>query len=197
MSVRKRATGKLWIIDALDAVRLVGRRLVVRETKEEDVPFIHEYASDADLVRFMSWGPITLDETRAFVLRQLRLAREVPRTEYGLAIELPQTGEMIGRVRLTVSSVPDKRGDLGYVLRRGFWGQGYATEAVRLVLHLALGELQLHRVEATCSPANMESIRVLEKVGMHLEGRLRENVHVRGAWRDSLLYAVLEGEQAP
>jgi RimJ/RimL family protein N-acetyltransferase len=139
----------------------------------------------------MSWGPISIEETRAFVAQQMLLARTEPRDEYGLAVEIRATGEMAGRLRLTVKSVRDRRGDVGYVLRRSFWGMGYATEAVQRLVAFGFDVLDLHRIEATCSPENVASIHVLEKVGLELEGRLRQNVWVRGGWRDSLLYAVL------
>jgi RimJ/RimL family protein N-acetyltransferase len=45
-----------------------------------------------------------------------------------------------------------------------------------------------------CDPENIGSRRVLEKIGMRLEGHLRENVRMRGNWRDSLVYAILEKE---
>ena len=70
------------------------------------------------------------------------------------------------------------------------WGQGYATEVAPAVVGFAR-TLGMHRVEATCHPSNVRSVRVLEKAGLRLEGRLRDHLHVRGAWRDSLLFAVV------
>jgi len=43
---------------------------------------------------------------------------------------------------------------------------------------------------------NLRSARVLEKLGMQCEGRLRENVSKNGVWRDSWLYALIEGDPA-
>jgi RimJ/RimL family protein N-acetyltransferase len=57
-------------------------------------------------------------------------------------------------------------------------------------------ELGLHRMWADCDPDNVGSWRVLEKIGMRREGHLRENALVKGAWVDSLIYAVLEREWA-
>ena len=52
-------------------------------------------------------------------------------------------------------------------------------------------ELGLHRVSSWCIADNVGSARVLEKVGLSLEGRLRENERYKGRWWDTLLYAVL------
>ncbi|MGY2091888.1 GNAT family N-acetyltransferase [Nocardia gipuzkoensis] len=48
-------------------------------------------------------------------------------------------------------------------------------------------------MSATCHPDNHASARVLEKVGSTLEGRMRSHLFVRGVWRDSLLYAAIDG----
>ncbi|WP_368854288.1 GNAT family N-acetyltransferase [Nocardia abscessus] len=53
--------------------------------------------------------------------------------------------------------------------------------------------MRLRRISATCHPDNHASARVLEKVGSTLEGRMRSHLFVRGARRDSLLYAAVDG----
>jgi len=70
----------------------------------------------------------------------------------------------------------------------------YATEAARALLTFGFGQLRLHRIFATCDPANTASARVLEKIGMQREGLLREHEWVKGRWRDSFLYAILDHE---
>jgi RimJ/RimL family protein N-acetyltransferase len=54
--------------------------------------------------------------------------------------------------------------------------------------------LRLHRVHATCDPRNLGSARVLTKLGMTFEGRLRHTQLIRDGWRDSLVFSVLEDE---
>lgn len=52
----------------------------------------------------------------------------------------------------------------------------------------------MHRIYATCDPRNIGSSKVLEKVGMTREGRLREDLLIKDRWRDSLVYSILEHE---
>ena len=59
---------------------------------------------------------------------------------------------------------------------------------------LGFGTLELHRIFATCDVRNVASARVLEKVGMRREGHLREDSCMRGQWRDSYVYGILEHE---
>ena len=59
--------------------------------------------------------------------------------------------------------------EIGYRLRRSVWGQGYATESVIAVRDYAFNTLGLKHLIAIIDPANIASIRVAEKVGMHYE----------------------------
>ena len=85
---------------------------------------------------------------------------------------------------------------MGYVLRRESWGNGYATEAARVMLRIGFELLEAHRVFATVDTENVSSIRVLEKLGMTREGMHRQSFWspLHGSWRDVYLYAILEGE---
>jgi RimJ/RimL family protein N-acetyltransferase len=93
-----------------------------------------------------------------------------------------------------VSGEPDCNAWIGYVINPRCWGRGYATEAAREMLRFGFGELELHRIEATCDVLNAASARVLEKIGMQREGLLREHMWLRDRWRSSYLYSILADE---
>jgi ribosomal-protein-alanine N-acetyltransferase len=169
-------------------------RLVLRELHDDDAPAVHAYASDAEVVRYLDWGPNTPEDTARF-LATARAARDaVPRTAYHLAIVLRTTGHLIGGCRIEIRNAASGAGDLGYVLGRPHWGQGYATEAIRALVSFGFESLALHRIWATCDARNAASARVLEKLGMKREGHLRHDVRRKGEWRDSYLYAILAPE---
>jgi RimJ/RimL family protein N-acetyltransferase len=65
------------------------------------------------------------------------------------------------------------------------------------MLDFAFDVLLAHRVWAGCDPENVASARVLERIGMRLEGRLRENERIRSRFRDTLVYGILDGELRP
>ena len=67
-------------------------------------------------------------------------------------------------------------------------------EAVRAVLAFGFERLRLHRLQATCDPANGRSARVLAKVGMRLEGELRDYVFVHEAYRVLQMWVILRRE---
>ena len=68
------------------------------------------------------------------------------------------------------------------------------TEAVRLILKFGFGNLKLHRIYAKLFKENTGSVRVLEKCGFKLEGRMREERYRYGKWHDALKYGILESE---
>ncbi len=165
-------------------------RLALRDFVETDWRAVHEYASDLEVVRDMIWGPNTEAQTREFLAGALEQQRKAPRLRYGLAIEFE--GRLVGGCRIEIQDEAKREADLGYVMNRAFWKRGIATEAARGLLKFGFGELKLHRIWATCDPGNAASIRVLEKIGMQREGRIREHQFIKGRWRDSLLFAILD-----
>ena len=82
----------------------------------------------------------------------------------------------------------------GYCFNRKFWGQGYATEALKFLLKFGFEVLNLHRIIATCDTRNFGSNRVMEKNGMRCEAHFIKNILQKGEWRDSFGYAILGSE---
>ncbi|SDT00074.1 GNAT family N-acetyltransferase [Actinoplanes derwentensis] len=164
-------------------------RLRLRPFRPGDVPAVHGYAGDPEVVRYMDWGPNELADTEAFVAA----AVDPPDGVHPFAVE--HSGTLIGAVELRVTAAAHRRGEFGYVLTRSAWGRGYATEAAAAVLAFAFDQVDLHRVAATCDPANAGSRRVLEKIGLTYEGHLRGYLQIRGEKRDRLLFAALRQDQ--
>ena len=80
---------------------------------------------------------------------------------------------------------------LGYWVGEQYSGLGYMTAAVRTILRYAWDDLDLHRVEAACQPDNTASRRVLEKAGFTREGQAKAYLRINGAWRDHLLFGIV------
>lgn len=173
---------------------IATERLVLRDFVESDWSAVHKYGSDTEVSQFMPWGPNTEGDTRAFIERSLAAQREKPRTAYELAVTLVDTGELVGGCGIRVSSASDRGADMGYCLRRDCWGRGLGTEASRAIVRFGFETLGMHRIVATCDVRNRASARVLEKTGMRREAHYQEDSLIRGEWRDSYLYAILERE---
>jgi len=172
-------------------MELSTQRLLLREFVLEDFENVHAYASQPETVRFMDWGPNTPEQTRDFLNRKIASQQALPRAEYELAVVLRETGRIIGGVGLRLSRPDHFAGDIGYTFNPSHWGKGFGTEAAAALLAFGFGSLKLHRIFATCDSENRASARVMEKIGMQYEGRLRDYTFEKGTWRDSLIYARL------
>jgi RimJ/RimL family protein N-acetyltransferase len=150
---------------------------------------VHSWASREESCRYQAWGPNTPEETKAFVAE----AVAAPPSRRSHVIVLGDQVVGMASLRLTGG----RTGELVYLVHPDFWGRGIATEAARQLLALGFGEHDLHRIFATCDPRNVGSARVLTKVGMRHEGRMRATMLIRDGWRDSDLYAILESDQLP
>jgi RimJ/RimL family protein N-acetyltransferase len=170
------------------------KRLLLRDFREEDWESVHVYASDPEVVKHMSWGPNTEEETKRFVRQAMEWEEERPRLHFELAVILKADDSLIGGCGLNLSSSQNREGSLGCCFNRIYWRAGFATEAAETLILYGFEQLGLHRIWATCDPENLASARVLEKVGMKREAQLRENIWNRGKWRDSVIYAILDRE---
>lgn len=169
-------------------------RLLLRELREADFDDVHAYAIDPEVVRYMDWGPNTLEVTREVLDRWLKEQQTWPRGHVNLAVELVEEARVIGSIRLSLQ----ERGnaDFGYSYHSAYWRKGYGYEAAEAIVRVAFEELGLHRVWATCDVRNAGSYAIMEKLGMRREGTLRRNQQVRDGWRDTHLYAILASEWA-
>ena len=176
------------------SVTLQTERLILRDFREEDWCDVHEYGSDPTVVKYMPFGPNTQDETKAFINRVLGNQKAQPRISYNFALINKLDDKLIGACAVSIKTVESKEGEIGYILNRNYWNRGYMTEAARQVVGFGFAQLGLHRIIATCDPANTGSYRVMEKLGMQREGYLREYKLWKGTWHDFLLYAILDQE---
>lgn len=173
-------------------VKLIGAKVVLREFRLDDEDGVLDIVGDDRVTVWLSYDSRDREQARAILTRTLGRARADPRTEYFLAITQPGCDRAVGVVSIGLGGVT--AGKLGYAVRRDGWGRGYATDAARTMLDFGFRHLGLHRISATIGPGNAASIAVAKRLGFQYEGRIRDHVFTNGAWRDSLLYSVLDGE---
>ena len=175
-------------------MQLRTERLLLREFTADDWPAILAYQQDPQYLRFSAWTERTEADAQAFVQRFVNWQWEEPRSRIQLAIAIAASGELIGNVGLRRPAAEALVAEIGFELSALHWGLGYATEAASALLRFGFGELALHRISAHCVAENAASARVLEKLGMTLEGRLRESEFLKEHWWDVLLFGVLASE---
>lgn len=173
---------------------LSTERLILRDFVDDDWPAVLAYQQDTRYLRFYEADHRTPEKVQAFVRRFIAQQSETPRQKYQPAIVLRDTGQLIGNVGIRIRSAGAHQADIGYEIDPQQWGRGYASEAARAIVGFGFEELGLHRITAHCLAENTASARVLEKLGMQLEGRMRDNEHFKGQYWDTLHFAILENE---
>jgi ribosomal-protein-alanine N-acetyltransferase len=145
-------------------------RVLLRPPTLEDAEMVYRnWGTDAEVTKFVVWRPhASIEDTRAFLVS----AREAweKGTEFTWLICLKNNGEPIGAISLRKHEF---MAGIGYVLSRRHWGRGLTSEAARRVLAIAFSDPRIVCVRSYCDVENARSARVLEKLGMTLEGTLR------------------------
>ena len=171
-----------------------SERLVLREFTDDDFEWIHPISADPDVVRFMEWGPNSEEDTRNYLESTLQQQQTASRQDYYLAVERKGHGPIGNCALHNISDTKNGEAEIGYTYGRTSWGQGFATEAAKMLTNFGFRQLNLHKIYAKCVVENSRSARVMEKLGMRREGRLREHRLVHGEWKDFYYYAILAHE---
>ena len=160
----------------------------VRSWDSRDVPSLATYADNRKIwlnLRDRFPHPYTKRDAQLFVksARQLR-----PETMFAIALG----DEAVGGIGFVLQQDVERvSAEIGYWLGEPFWGRGIVTEALRAVTAHAIAHHGLTRVFALPFAHNLGSVRVLEKSGYVLEGRLRRSCIKNGEVVDQLQYAFI------
>jgi RimJ/RimL family protein N-acetyltransferase len=166
-------------------VRLTLPSCIVREWAADDLAPLVRHANDREIwihLRDRFPHPYLEEHGRSFLDR---ITRETPAHVWAIEV----AGEAAGAIGLELSSDVERvSAEIGYWLGRACWGRGIMTEAVRAVTADAFRHFELTRIFALPFADNPGSIRVLEKAGYALEGRLPQSAIKDGRLRDQLMY---------
>lgn len=141
-------------------------RLLLRPLGIGDLKTVHEYASDLENTRYMMFLPNTTEEETAEFLSSVE--REWSKEDPGFfefAVVLDEVH--IGAVAIYLNEAKDQ-GEIGWILNKKYWNNGYISEAAKAVLDFANTRLHLKSVIAQCDWRNAPSAKVMEKLEMTL-----------------------------
>ncbi len=169
-------------------------RLRLRHFRDTDLVLFMAYRNDPEVARYQGWEGTSEPEARAFIQEQKEVQPGMPGQWFQIAVELKETGMLVGDCALKIEEHDERQAEIGYTLSRAYQGRGIASEAVSCVLEYAFVTLGLHRVIAITDCENVASVALLERLGLRCEGHFRQNVWLKGKWRDEFLYALLQEE---
>lgn len=170
-------------------------RLDLRPHRRDDLEDLLAFHSRPEVVRYLPWPVRDREQTRSAL--EAKLAQGVV-TEPGqwlvLAMEMRETSTVIGEVLLKWESDANRQGEIGFAVHTAHHRRGLAAEAAEAVLRLGFDDLALHRIVAVCIAANVDSVRLLRRLGMQQEAHLRDNLFFKGKWADQLVFGLLADE---
>lgn len=165
-------------------------RLLLRRFFPADIEDLFKYVSDADVVRFEPYEPMSREEAEKNL--EWRIS-----TNEMIAIELKDTHKLVGNVYLGKRDFNAL--EIGYVLNKYYWHKGIAKEACTALIDDAF-KSGIHRIYAECDPLNESSWGLLEALGFRREAYLRKNVYFHKdesgnpIWKDTYIYSLLNAE---
>jgi ribosomal-protein-alanine N-acetyltransferase len=178
------------------APTLTTERLVLRPFAPDDAAAVHAHLADREVAATTASIPHPYPDGAAAEWIGTHGRRYAAGEAVVLAVALRETGALVGSIEIRL--VPGhRRAELGYWIGRPHWGRGYATEAADALVRWGFATLGLHRVTAAHLSRNPASGRVLLRIGMRHEGRLRKHFLKWGVLEDLDLYGVLEHELPP
>ncbi len=184
------------LTDVMPAV--AGEGVVLRPPQMSDCA---EWAALREASRdFLTpWEPTwpVDDLTRSSFRRRIKRYCEDQRNDLAYAFFVFRKYDDVLLGGLTLANIRRgcaQAGSLGYWMGAPYARQGYMTAAVRAIVLFAFETLKLHRLEAACIPANVASVRLLEKTSFKREGFARQYLCIDGIWQDHLLFARLKDD---
>jgi RimJ/RimL family protein N-acetyltransferase len=183
-------------LEALPLLRGELTRLVAADA-EKDVAGLRAWSRDAEFLRLYGSNPAR-PWTEAGVKKELESAQGQDQPNAGIfpfLIRALPGDPLIGLAELYIDSWAHREAWVAIGLgQRDYWGQGYGTDAMRLLLRYAFQELNLWRVSLGVFGYNERARRSYEKCGFVVEGAIRDRLQRDGRRWDMIIMGLLRAE---
>jgi len=175
--------------------KLETERLILKELTRDDSKALFEHWSNEEVTKFMNIEPFS---TVAEVISMIDLLNNLFEKDEAIrwGIFKKDTKELIGTCGFN-SGLGEENfiGEIGYELGRKFWGKGFMKEALNVVIRYGFNTLNLNRIEAYVMLNNEKSSKLLEQLGFHREGILREYGCYKGRFWDEYIFSLLKRDK--
>ena len=168
-----------------------SKRLLFRKILLSDAKDLLLLRSNDDVMRFMD---VVRFESISDAEKLINTIEEGYKKQEGItwAIIDKHSNSFIGYFGFWRMIPEHCRAEIGYALKREYWGKGYMYETINRMVRFGFENIKLHSIEANVNPANEKSKRVLEKIGFKKEAYFRENYLFNNKFLDSIIYSLLE-----
>ena len=165
--------------------------LIFRKFNENDFPTLFEWHGSTENMGYRRDGVKSLAETREYMEMIISEANADVCKNFWFAVVCKSNNKIIGEGILL--DIPEKA-ELGWLVDKNCWGNGYGTEIGNALLKYCFQELNLRRVIAACHVENHASYKLMEKIGMRREAHFIKEKFYGNEWCDRYQYAILHEE---
>lgn len=172
---------------------LLTKRLILRQIGPADIYKVFEGLSHQKVIKYYGVSFNSLDATE----EQMSWYESLWANRTGIWWGITKRGKknIIGACGFNNYDPKHQKAEVGYWLIPEFWGQGYAIEALRVILEFGFEQMQLHRIEAFVEKGNHISSRILDKFKFTHEGTMRNCEFKNGQFISLMIYALLREER--
>jgi ribosomal-protein-alanine N-acetyltransferase len=160
--------------------------IAFRQIEISDIPDWYRYLSIPRAVEQTSWTLQSADDLKPAMASYDSNEESSP---IRFAVSQKPNGKIIGTAGFHSISTPHRTAEIAYDFAPEYWGRGLATACCNALVEWGFAQRNYVRIQATTLETNAASVRVLEKCGFVLEGKMRSFRIVRGVPRDFWLYA--------
>jgi RimJ/RimL family protein N-acetyltransferase len=171
-------------------MQLETERLLIRDITIYDKHAIFNYRSDTEANKFQSWIPESLEDVENFIQRNNKEFNQ-PESWYQVLITDMETKAVIGDIGIHFFGSENLQVELGITLNKFFQGKGYASEALKGVIDFLFNDLKKHRIMTSVDPDNVDSIKLMERIGFRKEGHFVKSLFWKNNWVDDVIFAIL------
>ena len=152
----------------INGMKIKTARLVLRPFEMCDLDTTYEYANDHTITEYMLYLPSGSKEgTKRFLQKAINEWSKSDPLLYEFAVIFD--GKHIGAASVALDE-SRQNGEIGWIIHKDYQGRGFATEAAKAVMDFAFDKLKVSKVIAHCDYRNKPSVRIMEKIGLSLEG---------------------------
>lgn len=172
---------------------LQSERCYLRKLKLSDATQLFENVfSDSKVSQYMSWERYTdIEDVKDYLTKWQDYYHQ---KECYWGVFLKENNVLIGTIYLYTENSNAKLGFISYCLGSKYWGKGYATETVSVVLRYGFKELGYNNITTFCAKSNYRSQNVLKRLGFKFEAILRMRDKTDYGYEDCLYYSLLKNE---
>ncbi len=173
---------------------LTTPRLILRRLRMEDCGDLQALLADEELFVFQRGMASEEEEILRWLENDEHVKLTTPNQAFFLAVESQAHHKVIGYLTVALAHPQRVQAEVGAVIGRAHQRQGFATEALAVLLSFCLNGLSLHRVIAHCDSRDTAVRRLLEKVGFRREGEFVQDHRSGNEWASTTWYAILDQE---